>query len=677
VAALAWPSMATAQQPIEAVGSQQRLTTQGAANNAGVDTSSVDVAYNGVRNEYLIVWANSNAGVAPTDTEIFGRRLNGNGAPIGAAFQISGLAPADPDFDASDPSVAYDPERNRYAVAFLRELTAAGSKEITIQIVNATGQLTGFDGTVGAAPVTGSIFGITGGERTATNATDIVYRPDASGDDTPGDAYIAAYAGDLADNNRFDILLSSWPAEDGSPVVLMRRASNMTDNGDGFDPSLVSVSSSDDVVVAWEGATAGQGADSEIFINRVPGSLPNDDDQVQISTTAPGDTANDSSDPSVAVNPGFPQFLVAFQSQRSTTEGPEIRIQRVDAGMGEIAPDDQLVSSAGPPGSGTPFSAGAPAVAWHSGLDRYLVTWIGEDNSRPGYADDEIEVTGTVLSATGVEANPQDFPISRMGVINDDSAVPSSNALAANAGQWLSVWTSDEPQVTTADNEFEVFGRQVGPNFDRDFDGSPVPEDCNDGNPGIRPGAVDVLDNGIDEDCAGGDAQNPDRDGDGSPRPADCNDGNPFVRPGAAEVPANGVDEDCAGGDTPLPPKRITGVTLSFDHEIFTRFTRLPRLQVKGVPGGSTVRATCAVKKRKCPGRARKAFTKRGARGTVSLNSRYKGVKLPAGTKITVTVTKPGFIGAAKIFEVRRGPKRPKVTDRCLLPGTTRLRQRC
>jgi hypothetical protein len=39
-------------------------------------------------------------------------------------------------------------------------------------------------------------------------------------------------------------------------------------------------------------------------------------------------------------------------------------------------------------------------------------------------------------------------------------------------------------------------------------------------------------------------------------------------------------------------------------------------------------------------------------------------------------VTKPGFIGAAKILDVRAG-KRPKLTDRCLRLGSSRLRKRC
>ena len=89
---------------------------------------------------------------------------------------------------------------------------------------------------------------------------------------------------------------------------------------------------------------------------------------------------------------------------------------------------------------------------------------------------------------------------------------------------------------------------------DRDGDGFATPADCDDHNAAIRPGVVDVPENGIDEDCTGGDFVILDRDGDGVGRPADCDDADPRVRPGLAEIPGNQVDEDCKDGPAAFRP---------------------------------------------------------------------------------------------------------------------------
>ena len=88
----------------------------------------------------------------------------------------------------------------------------------------------------------------------------------------------------------------------------------------------------------------------------------------------------------------------------------------------------------------------------------------------------------------------------------------------------------------------------------------------------------------------------------------------------------------------------------------------LTTLAIKDVPKGATVTA-------KCPkGCARKTYTKRNARGTVNLRKLTGGRRIKAGTTITVTVTRPGEIGAVKKLVVRAG-RNPKITTRCLKPG--------
>ena len=77
------------------------------------------------------------------------------------------------------------------------------------------------------------------------------------------------------------------------------------------------------------------------------------------------------------------------------------------------------------------------------------------------------------------------------------------------------------------------------PEEDEDGDCWAPPEDCDDTDPYVHPGADEVPYDGKDNDCAGdGDLTDWDGDGyDGEPAGGDdCNDGNPDIYPGAEET---------------------------------------------------------------------------------------------------------------------------------------------
>ncbi len=109
--------------------------------------------------------------------------------------------------------------------------------------------------------------------------------------------------------------------------------------------------------------------------------------------------------------------------------------------------------------------------------------------------------------------------------------------------------------------------------LDADRDGARCEDDCDEDDPDIHPGATELADDGVDQDCNGVDLLTCYQDGDGdgvggsgqvleaddgdcdddvgqSSTTGDCDDGDPLRFPGNPEV-CDGVDNDCGGGPIP------------------------------------------------------------------------------------------------------------------------------
>jgi Ca2+-binding RTX toxin-like protein len=200
---------------------------------------------------------------------------------------------------------------------------------------------------------------------------------------------------------------------------------------------------------------------------------------------------------------------------------------------------------------------------------------------------------------------------------------------------------------------------------DRDGDGFATPADCDDHDAAIHPGVTDVPENGVDEDCTGGDLVILDRDGDGVSRPADCDDGNPLVRPGLAEIPGNAVDEDCKGGPAAFRP---IGAEITSRWSTKGRRTKVARLVARNVPAGATVVLKC--KGGGCP-KPRTVRKEIGKRKDVKLHPLLAGRRLKAGAVVQVRVVSDSAIGAVAKFRMRKG-KLPVRRTLCMPPGTSK-----
>jgi hypothetical protein len=171
------------------------------------------------------------------------------------------------------------------------------------------------------------------------------------------------------------------------------------------------------------------------------------------------------------------------------------------------------------------------------------------------------------------------------------------------------------------------------------------------------------LSNGIDENCNGlADDVNLDVDGDGFPRPADCNDNDPRIKPNAVEIRGNKVDENC---DRVASPWLRLPAVVSNRWAVGPNFTLLRALILHNLPRGARIAFGCVGSS--CPFRKTRRRTVSSTR-PITLSRGLTGKRLRAGTKFTLAITASQTIGRTYTYTIRNGAL-PSDETRCKAPG--------
>jgi hypothetical protein len=318
-----------------------------------------------------------------------------------------------------------------------------------------------------------------------------------------------------------------------------------------------------------------------------------------------------------------------------------------DVGNQRITLDD--VADDGLPGEGDNVRSDIEAIAAGPGND-LLIGNAGDNVLDGGPGNDELRGGPGVDTFAGGPG---------------DDTILARDAEAESVDCGADGGTAIIDTIDTAVNCTHVnAGDELLPDHDGDgVDHPPNGPDCDDRNAAIHPGAPEILNNAVDENCDG--RADFDRDGDhvlARPGGRDCNDTNAKVHPGATEIPGNRVDEDCDGHADPFP---LLGSALGAFSVTDSHGTRFTDFFVRRAEKGATVRVHCSGPG--CGKRTRTVKVRRDRR-TLKLLKLVRGLQLRPGALLEVRITKRATIGAVVRFTIRRG-KPPARRDQCLLPG--------
>ena len=157
-----------------------------------------------------------------------------------------------------------------------------------------------------------------------------------------------------------------------------------------------------------------------------------------------------------------------------------------------------------------------------------------------------------------------------------------------------------------------------------------------------------------------------DNDRDGVAAGPDCNDNESAIKPGAVEIRGNKVDENCDGRAEPYPQGPAT-FTLTSSSVPGGR-TRIKSLVVRQVNRAFAVRVRCTGGG--CRARVNRTFTVPPGSQKLSLTSRVSGMRLAPGATLSIKVSGSGYLSRVFVYTMRRG-RPPSRSARCANPGAT------
>jgi len=428
------------------------------------DASEPAVAYNSANNEYLVVWrGRDNSGLLNDDFEIFGQRIDAaTGMPLGANdFRISDMGlDEEPQLEAVAPAVAYNSADNEYLVVWTGTDDAVAPQNTGEEIYGQ--RLSAAGAEIGLNDFRISDMGPEGMFSYGAREPAVAYN-------SADNQYLVVWYGDDDVNNEFEIYAQRLSAAGRSigdndfRISQMGPAAN-TSYG-AFTPDVAYNSTLNQYLVVWQADDdSGPLVDNEHEIygqrlNAAGGEIGFNDFRISVMGSD-GNTNFNANQPAVAYNSTDDEYLVVWWGDHNRDEDFEIFAQRLSS-SGSKRGAQFRISTMGPALS-TAYGAFNPDVAHNSADNEYLVVWHGDDNIAP-LVDDEYEIFGQRLSATGAAIGLNDFRISSMGPDGSTSFGAFRPALAYNStsNEFFAAWPGEDNTPPAVNQEFEIFSQRL------------------------------------------------------------------------------------------------------------------------------------------------------------------------------------------------------------------------
>jgi Ca2+-binding RTX toxin-like protein len=371
--------------------------------------------------------------------------------PIGPNFRISAAGTdGDAERDAFDHAIAYNPTADNYLVVWRADdLATAGEREIFGQLMDANGAKLGSEFRISTVGTDGDA------ERDAIEPA-IAYNSKAN-------EYLVTWqADDLATDEEFEIFGQRLSATGAAVGADDFRISEAGPNGDAnrevFDPAIAYNPTVNEYLVSWEADDLATNNEFEIFGQRLSatGTAVGADDFRISEVGTDGDANRSAFRPAIAYNSKANEYLVSWDADDLATDGEvEIFGQRLSATGAAVGADDFRISSAGTDGDAE-RDAIEPAIAYNPTANEYLLSWRADDLA----TNEEFEIFGQRLSATGAAVGADDFRISSVGTDGDATRDAFDPAIAYNpaADEYLVAWQAED---LPTNGENEIFAQRL------------------------------------------------------------------------------------------------------------------------------------------------------------------------------------------------------------------------